>query len=80
MAPAPGRRKRRQFEGATRCCNAQWKFSDRDAPWDRHTGAIGILKLMFFVPEPSRWLLLAAGLGCLGVLYRVRGSKFPKLD
>jgi hypothetical protein len=24
-------------------------------------------------PEPSRWLLLAAGLGCLGVLYRLRG-------
>jgi hypothetical protein len=26
-----------------------------------------------FVPEPSRWLLLAAGLGCLVALYRVRG-------
>lgn len=26
------------------------------------------------VPEPSCWLLLAAGLGCLVVLYRVRGS------
>ena len=24
------------------------------------------------VPEPSRWLLLAAGLGCLVALYRVR--------
>lgn len=27
------------------------------------------------VPEPSRWLLLAAGLGCVAVLYRVRGSR-----
>jgi CSLREA domain-containing protein len=27
----------------------------------------------FEVPEPSRWLLLAAGLGCLVALYRVRG-------
>ena len=25
-----------------------------------------------FLPEPSRWLLLAAGLGCLVALYRVR--------
>jgi hypothetical protein len=24
------------------------------------------------VPEPSRWLLLAAGLGCLVALYRGR--------
>jgi hypothetical protein len=28
---------------------------------------------VFFLPEPSRWLLLAAGLGCLIALYRVRG-------
>jgi len=28
-----------------------------------------------FVPEPSRWLMLGAGLGCLGVLYRVRGRR-----
>ena len=27
------------------------------------------------VPEPSRWLLLAAGLGFLVVLYRVRGRR-----
>lgn len=51
---------------------ARWRFPDRDAPWDWHTGTIGILKLPFFVPEPSRWLLLAAGLGCLVALYRVR--------
>ena len=31
-----------------------------------------ILKLTFFLPEPSRWLLLAAGLGCLVALYRAR--------
>jgi hypothetical protein len=36
------------------------------------TTSVGILKLVF-VPEPSRSLLLAAGLGCLGVLHRVRG-------
>jgi len=51
---------------------ARWNFPDRDAPWDRHTGAIGILKLTFFVPEPSRWLLLGVGLGFLGALFRVR--------
>jgi hypothetical protein len=50
---------------------AQWNFLDRDAPRDRHTGAIGILKLQF-VPEPRGWLFLVAGLGCLVVLYRVR--------
>lgn len=52
---------------------AQWSFPDRDAPWDRHTGAIGILTLRF-VPEPRGWLLLVAGVGLLVVLYRVRGS------
>jgi hypothetical protein len=30
------------------------------------------LNLTFFVPEPSRWLMLGVGLGCLTVLYRVR--------
>ena len=56
---------------------ARWSFPDRDAPWDRHTGAIGIMRLTFFVPEPSRWLLLAAGLGCLIMLYRLRGRAVP---
>ncbi len=32
---------------------------------------IAILRLQF-VPEPSSWLLLACGLGLLGVLYRRR--------
>ena len=30
---------------------------------------------VFFLPEPSGMLLLGAGLGCLGVLYRVRGRR-----
>ena len=34
------------------------------------TAHVGILKIQ--VPEPSHWLLLAAGLGCLVALYRVR--------
>jgi hypothetical protein len=33
------------------------------------------LTVNFFVPEPSRWLLLAAGLVCLVVLHRVRGLR-----
>jgi hypothetical protein len=37
----------------------------------RTTGAIAIMRL-HFVPEPGAWLLLAAGLGFLAVLYRVR--------
>jgi hypothetical protein len=31
------------------------------------------LAVNFYLPEPSRWLLLAAGLGCLGLPFRVRG-------
>jgi hypothetical protein len=38
-----------------------------------HTGHIGILKLSI-APEPGAVLLLAAGLGCLAALYRVRGQ------
>jgi hypothetical protein len=47
----------------------RWNFPDRDAPWDRHTGAIGILRVIF-VPEPSAWLMLITGAVCLMVLYR----------
>jgi hypothetical protein len=36
----------------------------------KHQGQVGILRLQF-VPEPSRWLLLAAGLRCLMALHRV---------
>ncbi len=48
------------------------EFPDRSGPWDRHTGAIGILRIKF-VPEPSGWVMLVVGIGMLVVLYRVRG-------
>jgi hypothetical protein len=51
---------------------AKWEFPNRDAPWDRHTGAIGILRIKF-VPEPSRWGVLVAGAGFLLVLYWLQG-------
>jgi hypothetical protein len=38
---------------------------------DQFTGGVGILRLRF-VPEPGKWMLLAAGLSLLGVLYRGR--------
>ncbi len=47
----------------------KWEFPGRDAPWDRHTGAIGILRIKF-VPEPSGWVMLIAGLVVLVGLYR----------
>jgi hypothetical protein len=50
----------------------RWEFPDREGPWDRHTGAIGILRIKF-VPEPSGLVMMGAGLGLLAVLYRVRG-------
>jgi hypothetical protein len=49
----------------------KWDFPNREAPWDRHTGAIGILQIKF-VPEPASWLMLVAGTAFLGVLYRRR--------
>ncbi len=45
-----------------------WDFPDRRGSWDRHTGAIGILRIKF-VPEPSGWVMLVAGVGFLMVLY-----------
>jgi hypothetical protein len=39
---------------------------------DQFTGGIGILRLAF-VPEPAKWVLLAAGLSVLAFLYRARG-------
>ena len=47
----------------------KWDFPGRDAPWDRHTGAIGILRIKF-VPEPSGWMMLLAGAGFLAALYQ----------
>jgi hypothetical protein len=49
----------------------KWDFPNRSEPWDRYTGAIGILRIKF-VPEPYGWGMLAAGLGLLTVLYRVQ--------
>ena len=50
----------------------KWDFPNRDAPWDRHTGAIGILQIKF-APEPSQILMLAAGAGILLALAKLRG-------
>jgi hypothetical protein len=49
----------------------QWKFPNRDAPWDRHTGAIGILRIKF-IPEPNSLLVLVAGIALLTVIHRRR--------
>ena len=49
-----------------------WDFPNRTgAPWDRNGAAIGILRIKF-LPEPSSWLMLVAGIGLLGVFYRRR--------
>jgi hypothetical protein len=42
----------------------KWDFPDRSGPWDRHTGAIGVLRIKF-VPEPSGWVMFAVGVGFL---------------
>jgi hypothetical protein len=57
-----------QIDPARRAAAWRWNFPEPDVPWDRFTGAIGILKPTFFVPEPSRWLTLGAGLSLLAVL------------
>jgi hypothetical protein len=54
----------------------RWEFANRSGPWDRHTGAIGILRIKF-VPEPSGWVMLVAGVGVLLMLYRWHGRRFP---
>jgi hypothetical protein len=46
----------------------RWEFPNRETPWDRHTGAIGILRIKF-VPEPSGWVMLASGLAFLMMIY-----------
>jgi hypothetical protein len=50
---------------------ARWEFPNRSGPWDRHTGAIGILRIKF-APEPSGWMVLVAGVSFLSVAYRRR--------
>ena len=49
----------------------RWEFPNREAPWDRHTGAIGILRIKF-VPEPSGWVMLVAGVGFLVTVSKLR--------
>jgi hypothetical protein len=53
----------------------RWEFANRSGPWDRHTGAIGILRIKF-VPEPSGWVMFAVGMGILWMLYRWHGRRF----
>jgi hypothetical protein len=54
----------------------RWEFPDRDAPWDRHTGAIGILRIKF-VPEPSGGSMLASGLAILIMIYERQRIRAP---
>ena len=49
----------------------RWDFPNRDAPWDRHTGSIGILRIEF-APEPSGWMMFTVGVGFLVVVARRR--------
>jgi hypothetical protein len=51
----------------------RWEFPNREAPWDRHTGAIGILRIKF-IPEPSQLLMLAAGTAMVFALAKLRGG------
>jgi hypothetical protein len=39
------------------------------AAYDYATQSIGILEVVF-VPEPEKWMMLAAGVSLLGILYR----------
>ena len=48
-----------------------WELSGSGSASNRGTGMIGILRLKF-IPEPAGGLLLIAGIGLLGVLYRWR--------
>jgi formylglycine-generating enzyme required for sulfatase activity len=49
----------------------KWDFANRGEPWDRYTGAIGILRLKF-VPEPSGWVMVIAGAAFLSIEYKRR--------
>ena len=44
----------------------KWDFPNRGEPWDRYTGGIGILRIKF-VPEPSGWLMMIAGIAFLSI-------------
>jgi hypothetical protein len=54
------------------------EFPDRVAPWDHHTGAIGILRIKF-VPEPSGWVMLVAGVTFLLVVAKRRSQLKPTI-
>jgi len=45
---------------------ARWEFPSSPRPWDRHAGAIRILRIKF-VPEPSGLVTLITGVGVLDV-------------
>jgi hypothetical protein len=49
----------------------KWDFPNRSEPWDRYTGAIGILRIKF-VPEPSGWVMVIAGAAFLSIEYKRR--------
>jgi hypothetical protein len=49
---------------------ARWK----NPSGDYYTGSIATMKLNF-VPEPKAWLMLAAGMGTLALLYRVNRQR-----
>ena len=49
---------------------ARWK----NPSGDYYTGSIATMKLIF-VPEPKAWLMLAAGMGTLALLYRVNHQR-----
>jgi hypothetical protein len=54
------------------------EFPDRSGPWDRHTGAIGILRIKF-VPEPNPFLVLIYGVLLLAVFNISRKEKIKRL-
>jgi hypothetical protein len=43
----------------------------RTPNFNTETASIGIMKLMFYVPEPAKGMMLFAGVSLLGLLYRV---------
>jgi hypothetical protein len=57
---------------------SQFESAGEGASGVGNTGAIGILRIKF-VPEPASWLMLAAGIGFLGLLYRRRAREL-RLD
>ena len=50
---------------------SKWDFPGRTTPWDRSTGAIGVLRVKF-VPEPTGWVMLSVGVAFLSLLFKRR--------